>query len=264
MEKKVLATVGEKEITNIDIENALKSLDPYQAMQFKTEEGKKHLLNDLVNQELFFLDAKEEKLDEEEIFKLEMKKIEENVLKQFAINKVLSTVNNYYISNEKNNLKVLTEDEKVKFFEANKSSFSKPESATAKHILVDSDEKAKEILAQIKSEEISFEDAALKHSSCPSKDMGGDLGTFGRGQMVPEFEEAVFSMAKGEVSEPVKTQFGYHIIKLEDLQESTESTFDEVKAEVEKSLLYQKQNEVYGNKINALNAKYGNLVKYND
>ena len=239
MEKKVLATVGEKEITNIDIENALKSLDPYQAMQFKTEEGKKHLLNDLVNQELFFLDAKEEKLDEEEIFKLEMKKIEENVLKQFAINKVLSSVN-------------VTEDEKVKFFEANKSSFSKPESATAKHILVDSDEKAKEILAQIKSEEISFEDAALKHSSCPSK------------EMVPEFEEAVFSMAKGEVSEPVKTQFGYHIIKLEDLQESTESTFDEVKAEVEKSLLYQKQNEVYGNKINALNAKYGNLVKYND
>ena len=251
MEKKVLATVGEKEITNIDIENALKSLDPYQAMQFKTEEGKKHLLNDLVNQELFFLDAKEEKLDEEEIFKLEMKKIEENVLKQFAINKVLSSVN-------------VTEDEKVKFFEANKSSFSKPESATAKHILVDSDEKAKEILAQIKSEEISFEDAALKHSSCPSKDMGGDLGTFGRGQMVPEFEEAVFSMAKGEVSEPVKTQFGYHIIKLEDLQESTESTFDEVKAEVEKSLLYKKQNEVYGNNINALNAKYGNLVKYND
>lgn len=227
MEKKVLATVGEKEITNIDIENALKSLDPYQAMQFKTEEGKKHLLNDLVNQELFFLDAKEEKLDEEEIFKLEMKKIEENVLKQFAINKVLSSVN-------------VTEDEKVKFFEANKSSFSKPESATAKHILVDSDEKAKEILAQIKSEEISFEDAALKHSSCPSKDMGGDLGTFGRGQMVPEFEEAVFSMAKGEVSEPVKTQFGYHIIKLEDLQESTESTFDEVKAEVEKKFIISK------------------------
>ncbi len=121
MEKKVLATVGEKEITNIDIENALKSLDPYQAMQFKTEEGKKHLLNDLVNQELFFLDAKEEKLDEEEIFKLEMKKIEENVLKQFAINKVLSSVN-------------VTEDEKVKFFEANKSSFSKPESATAKPV----------------------------------------------------------------------------------------------------------------------------------
>lgn len=77
-------------------------------MQFKTEEGKKHLLNDLVNQELFFLDAKEEKLDEEEIFKLEMKKIEENVLKQFAINKVLSSVN-------------VTEDEKVKFFEANKA-----------------------------------------------------------------------------------------------------------------------------------------------
>lgn len=251
MEKKVLATVGEKEITNLDIENALKTLDPYQAMHFNNEEGKKQLLQDLVNQELFFIEAKEENLDSDERFKAEMKKIEENVLKQYAINKVLSSVS-------------LTEEDKKAFFEANKASFNKPETASAKHILVDDEEKANDILAKINSGEVSFEDAAAQHSSCPSKDAGGDLGDFSKGQMVPEFEEAVFSMNKGELRGPVKTQFGYHIIKLDDLQKGGESTYEEVEAEIEKTLMYQKQNEVYTNKINDLKSKYQEAVKFND
>lgn len=251
MEKKVLATVGEKEITNLDIENALKTLDPYQAMHFNNEEGKKQLLQDLVNQELFFIEAKEENLDSDERFKAEMKKIEENVLKQYAINKVLSSVS-------------LTEEDKKAFFEANKASFNKPETASAKHILVDDEEKANDILAKINTGEVSFEDAAAQHSSCPSKDAGGDLGDFSKGQMVPEFEEAVFSMNKGELRGPVKTQFGYHIIKLDDLQKGGESTYEEVEAEIEKTLMYQKQNEVYTNKINDLKSKYQEAVKFND
>ena len=251
MEKKVLATVGEKEITNLDIENALKTLDPYQAMHFNNEEGKKQLLQDLVNQELFFIEAKEENLDSDERFKAEMKKIEENVLKQYAINKVLSSVS-------------LTEEDKKAFFEANKASFNKPETASAKHILVDDEEKANDILAKINTGEVSFEAAAAQHSSCPSKDAGGDLGDFSKGQMVPEFEEAVFSMNKGELRGPVKTQFVYHIIKLDDLQKGGESTYEEVEAEIEKTLMYQKQNEVYTNKINDLKSKYQEAVKFND
>ncbi|HSQ34161.1 MAG TPA: peptidylprolyl isomerase, partial [Peptostreptococcaceae bacterium] len=65
-EKKVLAFVGEKEITNHDVEDALRSLDQYQAMQFSSEEGKKRLLNDLVNQELFYMEAKEQNLHNDE------------------------------------------------------------------------------------------------------------------------------------------------------------------------------------------------------
>ena len=148
MEKKILATVGEKEITNLDVENALKSLDPYQAMHFQTEEGKKQLLEDLVNQELFYMQAKEDQLHNDEDFKAEMKKIEENMLKQYAINKVLSNV-------------TLTEEEKKAFFEANKSKFNKPESASAKHILVDSEELANDILNKINNNEMTFEAAQL-------------------------------------------------------------------------------------------------------
>ena len=82
--------------------------------------------------------------------------------------------------------------------------------------------------------------------------------------MVPEFEEAVFSMNKGEVKGPVKTQFGYHLIKVEDRNEGGQSELDEVKDDIAKSLMYQKQNEVYSSKINDLKSKYTDMVKFND
>ena len=82
--------------------------------------------------------------------------------------------------------------------------------------------------------------------------------------MVPEFEEAVFNMNKGEVKGPVKTQFGYHLIKLEDLQAGGESEYEEVKNEIEKTLMYQKQSEVYSNKLNDLKSKFSDLIKINN
>ena len=84
----------------------------------------------------------------------------------------------------------------------------------ASHILVDSKEEALQIKSDIDTGKISFEDAASKYSKCPSGQMGGDLGGFGRGMMVKPFEDAAFSAPVGEVTEPVKTQFGYHLIKV--------------------------------------------------
>ncbi len=249
MEKKILAKVGQKEITNLDVQGAIQGLDPFQAQQFQTEEGQKYVLDDLINQELLYMYAKDNKIDQDEEFRTEMKRVEENVLKQYVINKILTSVK-------------LTEEEKKAFFEAQKQSFSKPETASAKHILVDSEEKANDILGKINAGEVSFEDAAKEHSTCPSKDAGGDLGTFGRGQMVPEFENAVFNMNNGEVSGPVKTQFGYHLIKLENKNESSIPEYDEVAEEVGKTLLFQKQGEVYQQKLNEVKEKYPNAVEY--
>jgi len=87
---------------------------------------------------------------------------------------------------------------------------------SAKHILVDSESKANEILQDIKAGKTSFEDCAKKDSKCPSGKSGGDLGYFKRGMMVKEFEEAAFSAKKDEVTSPVKTNFGWHLIKVTD------------------------------------------------
>jgi peptidyl-prolyl cis-trans isomerase C len=82
----------------------------------------------------------------------------------------------------------------------------------ASHILVDKHSQALKVLEELKSGR-DFKELARKHSTCPSGKRGGDLGFFGQGQMVKEFERAAFALNVGEVSEPVKTQFGYHIIK---------------------------------------------------
>jgi len=85
--------------------------------------------------------------------------------------------------------------------------------ATARHILVDSEEKCNELKDQINSGS-NFADVAKEHSSCPSGKSGGDLGEFGPGMMVPEFDKVVFSAEIGSVEGPVKTQFGYHLLEV--------------------------------------------------
>ena len=132
-----------------------------------------------------------------------------------------------------------------KYYDENKEQFNKGESVNASHILVDSEQKALELLGKIKAGEISFEDAARENSSCPSGQQGGSLGTFTRGQMVPEFDKAVFEMEEGEISEaPVKTQFGYHLIKLIEKNAAEPASFDEVKAELSEMLLTEKRRDV--------------------
>ena len=93
-------------------------------------------------------------------------------------------------------------------------------SVNASHILVKTEAEALDILHKIVSKEISFEDGARKYSSCPSKAKGGILGTFGKGMMVAEFEEACFNEKNksGDIVGPVKTDFGFHLIRINSLE----------------------------------------------
>lgn len=239
---KVLATVNGKEITQDIVMQFLNELGPQTAMQFQSPEGMKKVVEELINQEVLYLDAMEQKLNEEEAFKKELDKVQEGLIKQYAVNKLLSDVK-------------VEEEEVKKFYEDNKAQYTKPESAVASHILVETEEKAKEVLKEIEGG-MSFEDAAKKYSTCPSKEEGGNLGEFSRGKMIPEFEEAAFAMEVDTISEPVKSQFGYHIIKLVDKNEASLSSFEEAKEQVSQQLLGMKQQEVYVNKTSELRKNY--------
>jgi len=87
-------------------------------------------------------------------------------------------------------------------------------SASASHILVEDEQVCKDLKAQIESGDITFAEAAAANSQCPSANEGGALGTFGPGQMVPEFDTVVFNGEVGTIHGPVKTQFGYHLIDI--------------------------------------------------
>ena len=86
--------------------------------------------------------------------------------------------------------------------------------ASARHLLVQSEEQCNQIKEAINNGKTSFEEAAKKHSLCPSGARGGDLGTFSQGQMVPEFDKVVFNDELNAVHGPVKTQFGYHLLEI--------------------------------------------------
>ena len=114
----------------------------------------------------------------------------------------------------------------------------------ASHILLDSEAKAKELFEKI-GHGADFAEMARQHSIDPgSRNNNGSLGTFTRGQMVPQFEEAAFKLDKGDVSLPVKTQFGWHLIKLEDKRERRPPDFDAVKSRITAALVHQKAQDV--------------------
>lgn len=243
----VLATVGERKITGQDVEALLRSLPPQTASQFRSENGMKNLIRELVGQELIYLDALDQCMDKDEAYLQAVEKAKADVLKQYALNRLLGNVQ-------------VTEEEITEFYSKNKSNFTTSPSVKASHILVDDLEKAEQIADEIKNG-LSFEEAARKYSKCPSKENNGDLGFFTRGKMVPEFEAATFAMEKGQVSSPVKTQFGYHLIKVYDKKEATLQSLDEVKGRLAEHLLAQKQQALYNQKITDLSGKYA--VKVN-
>lgn len=131
-----------------------------------------------------------------------------------------------------------SDDDLAILYDEEKNRFSTDEERKAQHILVEKKVTADQVISLI-NEGKSFEDLAKEYSiDTGSKDSGGDLGFFGIGVMVPEFETAVFAMKEGEVSAPIKSEFGFHVIKLNKIKESSSKSFDEVKEQLVK--IYQK------------------------
>jgi len=247
MENKVLAVVDGREITQEHMEYLVQTIGPQRMANFQGEEGEAQLLQELVNQELFYSLAMDQKLNEKEAFVKEVELVKANLLKSFAIREFLDTVK--------------VDQAQVKaYYEENTSQFQQPETVQASHILVKEADEMNAVQADLESG-MSFEDAATKHSTCPSKERGGDLGSFGKGQMVPEFEEAAFALEIGKVSEPIETQFGLHIIKVAARNEATSMSFEEVQGQIEQHIGQQAQNEAYFGKVSELKEKYGVEVK---
>ena len=118
--------------------------------------------------------------------------------------------------------------------------------------------------AKNRLEKESFEDVAKDISTCPSSENGGYLGIFKSEQMVAEFSEALKKLNKNEISDPVKTNFGYHIIKLINYNEKSTISFEQAKEEIKRQFLALKQQEVYINKSNELKKKYNTQIFLND
>lgn len=157
----------------------------------------------------------------------------------------------------------VSEEESKKFYDQNMDKFRQEEKVRASHILCGIDTKAsaeEKKKAREKAEKLrkelangaDFATLAKENSSCPSSKQGGDLGFFGRGQMVPPFEQAAFALKPGEISNVVETQFGYHIIKQTEKTKAETVPFSTVRPRIEDYLKNQKVNAAVGDFLKEL------------
>lgn len=238
---KILAVVNGEEIKQSEVDNFIQALG-YRGAQFNNEEGRKRLTDELINRKLLFFDAKKSGLDKDEIYVKEVKKQSEELLKDFAMANIINSV------------RVSDEDLK-EYYKSHKDSFKVQPTFTASHILVESEDLANEIKEKIDNDG-DFTELAKEYSTCPSKEQGGDLGTFQQGQMVKEFENALLENEIGDIVGPVKTQFGYHIINIKDKTEGKVKSFEEAKNEVKQTLLQLKQQQAYIDATDKLQKEY--------
>lgn len=244
MENKVLATVAGNEIKESDLQNIIARYPEDKRAYFSTDEAKKQLLEQIVSFELLNILGKELKLDETTEYEDNVKQAQKDILTQLTLNKLLLEV-------------TVTDEDALNYYNNNKNLFVQPATVTAKHILVDNKDLCDQIKKELDENKLTFEEAAAKYSTCPSKEEGGNLGAFGRGMMVPEFEEAAFNLDLNIVSEPVQTQFGYHLIKVEEKNDGKEANFDEVKNQIVNKLLQDAQQRKYLDVVKELENKYG-------
>ena len=243
MNNEVLAIVAGKEITNADVDAFLANLPAEQRQYASNPYFREQYVEQLVTLHVLEKMADDLQLDMTEDYKKMLDNIVRDIKARMAMNEIMKDI-------------TVTDLEAETVYNINPDNFSKPETVSAKHILVDSEDVCNEILAQIQNGEKTFEDAAKESSTCPSGQQGGDLGEFGRGQMVKEFEEAAFAAEIGAIVGPVQTQFGFHLIKVEAKSEAETLAFDVVKEQIKKNLLQQKQQQAYTTKIAELKEKY--------
>ncbi|HMO01403.1 MAG TPA: peptidylprolyl isomerase [Oligoflexia bacterium] len=288
--EQIAATVNGAKITLTEVENELKQRPEY-AMYLTMEDQKPEVLsrlklsslNKLIGRALLIEVASKnfsgstEKLNNDFAKIIEQSGGEQRV-RQMLQNSEISfekfkteTLNDlkiqYYLQTSINPKFDISEDDIKKYYEINKKQLVQPESFKLKHILVKfkspkpsaSDEKnalekAKKLKEMLDPNGTNFSEIAKQHSDCPSAERGGDLGVVAAGTTVPEFELGVRALQPNQISDPVRTEYGYHIIRLSEKIPAKEFDFNEAKPRVIAALRSLKQNEAIQKKVEELRA----------
>lgn len=284
-----LASVNGKEITQIDLDKEMNRFEGQMGMSGQSpdpeqrEAIRKKVLDSLVQRELLLQESNrlgiqvtdvevgeqvaqlKGRFSQEEDYASALKRLkmtEDELKEEFTRRLVVKKMIDQVIADKV----VVTMEETKVFYDGNPNYFKAPERVRASHILVKLDPKATDAEkagARKKIEDIQkkiqegqdFAAAAKEFSDCPSASNGGDLDYFQRGQMVAPFEETAFSVKVGEMSGIVETQFGYHLIKVTDRQESGTIPYEEIKGNIESHLRQQKVNDQYSAYVDQLKAK---------
>jgi len=239
-----IAKVGSTTITQNDFERDFKNLPEFVQKIFEGESGKEKFLDELIKKEILYQEALQKGFDKDPEYQ---KKVED--FKKF--NLISSLLQKEIEAKAK-----VTDQEIKEHYDRHREDFAPLSKIRASHILVKTEEEAKKIQERLKNGEDFAEIAKKESIDTASGEKGGDIGYFSKGQMVPEFESAAIRLKSGEISEPVKTRFGYHIIKVTDKKVGQAIEFEKVKETLAQRLTAEKQKELFDSYMEGLKKKY--------
>ncbi len=226
---KVVATVNGRSITELDLSYAEAEIGG-ELGSIPADQRRRVLVEYLIENALFAEAGEKENLGTGPAFNDRMKYLQRRALRDTYFERSIKSS--------------ISEADAKKLYDAQVAAAKPQEEIRARHILLESEAKAKEIAEQL-AKGGDFAKLAKEHSKDPgSKDDGGDLGFFSRGQMVPQFEETAFKLKKGEVSPPIQSQFGWHIIKLDDQRQRGAPPFEQIKGRIINSMVHRKAQEI--------------------
>lgn len=230
----VVATVNGKPVTESMVQAQMDSI-PQGLILGRQDEVRKAVIDRLVEQEVILQQARKAKLEDSDAFKEQLATMRNELLMNLFLQKQMESR--------------ITDKAVKDYYDKNGADYAYP-AVHAAHILVEDQDAAEDIIKKL-NKGAKFDDLAKQFSIGPSASKGGDLGWFGRGAMVPSFENTAFAMKAGDISQaPVQTQFGWHIIKVLDKNDAYIPPLSEVEGEVRESLA----NQVYANYMEKLKA----------
>lgn len=234
----ILASFGGQNITLGEFNQAWEQVPE----DYKLQLDKSTMLDQMISEKLLIQEAKNMGLEKDNDVLEQIEKMTEQILVQVLLQREILD-------------KVDVNDEEVsEYYEQNKGSFTEKEQVHLYNILLESEEEAQDILEQLKAGG-DFSEIAKEKSTGPSAAKGGDLGYLTKGTIIPEIEEVVFALEVEELSEVVKTDFGFHILKITEKKPETVKTLEEVKEDIIQTLLPAKQKEAFENLLERLKSK---------
>lgn len=255
-DKDVLVRIGTKTITAKDLELRMAALPPQYKEALQDEKAKGKYLEVLIQAQLFALAAKDEKIDKDAVVATQIEDAANSILAQEFVRRKLAGTDK-------------VSDELIKkYYDENKGQLTNPTTVRVQHILVQLKEGAtpeEAAAAQARADKLrkdleggaDFGKVAEQHSDDQeSKGSGGDLGYFSQEQMVPEISGPLFKMRVGEISRPIKSPFGYHIVKVNDRKEGLPMSLDEATPVIQSTLVKARQQKIMEDELERLKKKY--------
>jgi parvulin-like peptidyl-prolyl isomerase len=230
---KSIATIDGEKITVQEFNSELDKIPINMKMLVASQSGKREFLDRLIVKKLLLKEARKDNVEKEKAFQDRLADIKEQLTIESLLKKKVNTEAKF------------ADEDLEKYYDAHREEFKRDREIQTRQIVVKSEPEAKELEARIAKGE-DFADLAKRYSVDPSaKNTGGDIGYHPKGTLIPEYEAAAFSLTKvGQVSQPVKTQLGYHIIRLEGVRTDVYVPFPEVKDFIRQKMTQEKQAEV--------------------